>query len=183
MTQDLGAISGRFHPFHREHLDYARAALERCGVLLVGITNADPSHVAADPAGGGRHRAESNPFTYHERAEMIHLALEDAGVAPGRYRVVPCPLQRPELLPHYLPREAVHWVTLYDEEPWGARKLELLRGAGYRAEVLWQRPTKGITATRIRQRLRRGEPLDGLVAPPVARYLESIPDLAARLGP
>lgn len=177
-----GAICGRFHPFHREHLAYARAALERVEVLWVGLTNPEPAGHDADAAGGHRHRADANPFAFHERLEMVTGALLEDGVPAARFRVAPYPITRPAEVAHYVPADAVHFLTLYDEEPWGARKQEMLEAEGLRVEVLWSRPAKGMTSSEIRRRLVAGEPVDDLVPPFVAGYLAGLEGLAARLG-
>lgn len=38
MLPRYGMIHGRFQPFHNGHWQYARAALARCDVLIIGIT-------------------------------------------------------------------------------------------------------------------------------------------------
>lgn len=167
----LGCISGRFQPFHAEHLAYAIGALARCDLLYIGITNPDSASIQADEASDHRHTNEANPFPYHRRAEMIRAALIEAGVPSDRFRIVPLPLHHPERIPAYVPTEAIHWITVYDEEPWGDRKLGLLRDAGYEAEILWRRPTKGMTSTQVRGRLERGEDLGDLVPPAVQALL------------
>lgn len=167
----LGCVSGRFQPFHAEHLAYAIGALARCERLYVGITNPDPDAVRADQASGHRHTDAANPYPFHFRAEMIRAALLEAGVAEERFRIVPLSLHHPDRIRAYIPAQAIHWITVYDEEPWGDRKLTLLREAGYQAEILWRRPTKGMTSTQVRQRLQDGEDLGDLVPPAVKDLL------------
>lgn len=167
-----GCISGRFQPFHAEHLAYAIGALARCDVLYVGITNPDSDSVQADEASDHRHTDEANPYPFHLRSEMVRRALLEAGVPPERFRIVPLPLHHGQRIQAYVPRDAVHWITVYDEEPWGERKLVLLREAGYQAEILWRRPKKGITSTQVRGLLAHGEDLGDLVPPAVKALLE-----------
>ena len=121
-SYDLVAISGRFHPFHLEHLEYALKTLALGKFLYVGITNPDPSTQKADQKSSHRHLANENPFQYYERLEMIKLSLLEAGISEKRFSIVPCPMHQPEKLRAYMPKSAIQFITVYDEEPWGNRK-------------------------------------------------------------
>ncbi len=176
-----GCISGRFHPFHKEHLSYALAALEKVDFLYIGITNPDPTSLALDAASQHRHKLSANPFTFVERSDMIRLALQEARIDPSRFQIVPCPIHNESLLACYIPLDATQLVTSYEEEEWGERKIELLQKAGYSVEVLWKKPSKGITSTRIRDLLRTGSSVDEWVGRSVDQYLSEIPNLIPRL--
>jgi len=76
---------------------------------------------------------------------------------------VPLPINIPELWRHYVPLDAVFFLTIYDQ--WGRRKLDLLKSRGLKTDVLWERPPeeKGITAAKIRQLMIQGEPWEHLL--------------------
>ncbi|QZX99300.1 adenylyltransferase/cytidyltransferase family protein [Halobaculum rubrum] len=123
----VGHVHGRFQPFHDGHLAYCEWAAGECDELIVGITNADPGHVAAETADPDRDDPRNNPFRYHERHRMITAALSAAD--PGvPVRVLPFPINRPELWEHYAPADALHLLRVL--EPWHEVKADRLREHG-----------------------------------------------------
>lgn len=166
---DVGVVHGRFQPLHVGHLEYLLAGWRACEQLVVGITNPDPTTVVVEPTQPDRHLPESNPFTYYERYLMAEAALIGAGVHRDQFRIVPFPHSRPELLPSYVPRDAVHFLTVYDD--WGEEKLHRLGELGMKTHVLWRRTHKVTTGTEIRRLLAAGQPWQHLVPPGVAAVL------------
>jgi nicotinamide-nucleotide adenylyltransferase len=138
---------------------------------VVGVTNPDPRLTGEDPADPQRSRADANPLTYFERQQLVRAVLADAGVPLDDFTVTPFPINFPELWPHYAPRDAVYYLTIYDD--WGRRKLERFRQLGLTTEVLWERPPeqKGLRGSDVRARMARGEPWQHLVPPAVAELL------------
>ncbi|GAB4264056.1 nicotinate-nucleotide adenylyltransferase [Deferrisoma sp.] len=169
-----GVVHGRFQVFHTDHLAYLRAAWARCDHLVVGITNPDPWTTRADPADPARSRPEANPLTFYERYRIVQAVLLAEGLPAEAFCIVPFPVNFPERWGWYVPRDAVYFLTIYDA--WGERKLRLLRERGLRAEVLWRkRPEeKAITATRVREAIRRGEPWEHWVPPAAARAMRDL---------
>lgn len=168
----MGVIHGRFQVLHNDHLRYLLAGSERCGLLIIGITNPDPSHTRSDPADPRRSTQAANPLTYFERALLITHVLREAGVPPAQFLTVPFPINLPELYRYYVPLDAVFFLTVYDE--WGHRKLRLLKELGLRTEVLWERPPeqKGLSAAYVRRLMTDGQPWHHLVPPACAQLLE-----------
>ncbi len=168
----MGVIHGRFQVLHNDHLRYLLAGSERCRLLVIGITNPDPSLTRSDPADPHRSAPGANPLTYFERALLITHVLREAGVPAERFITVPFPINLPELCRYYVPLDAVFFLTVYDE--WGHRKLQLFQELGLRTEVLWERPTerKGLNATHVRRLMAGGRPWHHLVPPACARLLE-----------
>lgn len=167
----IGVVHGRFQPLHNDHLKFILVAFERAELMYVGITNPDTSLTAADSADSNRSQLSANPCTYYERLEMVRLALIDAGISQERFRVVPFPINFPELLPSYCPAQSVFFHTIYDA--WGDRKLELMQSAGLQVELLWKRPEteKGINASQIRKAIVANRPWQHMVPESVAQYL------------
>jgi nicotinamide-nucleotide adenylyltransferase len=129
----------------------------------VGISNPDPKLTGEDPADPGRSAPENNPFTYYERYRMVRAALMENGVPLEDFSTVPFPVNHPGLLRHYVPLEAVFYLTIYDD--WGRKKLSLFESLGLRCEVLWEKPPKdkGISATDLRKRIVRGQAWESMV--------------------
>lgn len=172
MPPRYGMIHGRFQPFHNGHLEYLRATCGRCETLIVGITNPDPTQIAQDETSPHRHRADANPFTFFERYRMIRDVLADEGIASERAMIIPFPVNFPDRWRHYLPPDVVHYVRVFSE--WEQTKVDRLREAGYRVEVLHPGATKAIEATEVRRRMNAGEPWEELVPPAVARVIREL---------
>jgi nicotinamide mononucleotide adenylyltransferase len=180
---EVGVIHGKFQIFHNDHLKYVQAGKSRCGHLVVGITNPDPTLTRSDPADPRRSEPVSNPLTYYERYVMVRQVLVGAGLEWGELSIVPFPVNMPELYQYYVPLDATFYLTIYDD--WGMRKLDLFHSAGLKTEVLWKRPLheKGLRACDIRRRMVSGEAWEHLVPPETARLMQlwSIPERMGRL--
>ena len=177
-----GVAHGRFQIVHNDHLNYILAAAERCRNLIVGITNSDPLHMKSEQADPNRSRPEANPLTFFERYCMLRAVLLEEGFEPSRFEIVPFPINHPEYGKHYVPAEAVFFLTIYDR--WGEEKLRRLQSAGFATEVLWQRTLdeKGISSTLVRQKILDGEEYSSLLPPTVCSLVKEW-DIAARLKP
>ncbi|MBU0516844.1 MAG: nicotinate-nucleotide adenylyltransferase [Proteobacteria bacterium] len=176
----VGVIHGRFQVFHNDHLKYVLAGADRCEHLYVGVTNPDPGFVEFDTANPERSQPENNPLTYFERYRMVFAALLAEGLAPADFSVVPLPINRPEFLRHYVPLDAVFFLTIYDG--WGEKKLAMFQEMGLETEVMWRRPAgeKGITGGQVRRLIREGGDWESLVPLAVAEIVREI-DLVTRL--
>ena len=175
-----GVIHGRFQVFHNDHLVYLLAGMEFSRHLVVGITNPDPLLTRSEHADPKRSDPAANPLTYFERYVMVRAVLEEAGIKSSRFSVVPFPINLPELYRHYVPLEALFFLTIYDD--WGKRKLEYFKSLGLKTHVLREisRDQKGLSATDIRHLMMHGGPWEALVPPSVA-YLMKKWDIPARL--
>lgn len=165
-TARVGVIHGRFQPLHAGHLEYLLAGKARCDLLVVGITNPDPAATVREDADLARGEAAANPCTFYERLVMVEAALTGSGVARDAFRIVPFPHGRPELLAHYAPRDAVYFLTVYDE--WGETKLRRFQRLGLRTDVMWRRDAKVTSGTELRERIGHRLPWEHLVPPAVA---------------
>ena len=164
-TSTVGHVHGRFQPFHEEHLAYATWAADHCDRLVVGITNADPSHTTREQADPKRHEPHHNPFHYHERHRMVRVATDIAVDTP--VEIMPFPINRPDLWSAYAPDGAVHFVNVL--EPWHEVKVRRLRDHGRRVET--KEGTRTISGTDIRERMAGGD----------ASWREDVPDAVARV--
>lgn len=166
----VGHVHGRFQPFHDGHLAYCEWAAGECDELLVGITNADPSHVAPEDADPDRSKPEHNPFRYHERARMVEAALADADLGVP-VRTLPFPINRPELWEHYAPADALHLLRVL--EAWHEVKAERLRERGRAVRTVEAERT--VSGTAIREAMAAGdEGWRGSVPEAVARVVDEV---------
>jgi cytidyltransferase-like protein len=170
MTYEVGVIHGRFQPLHFGHLEYLLAGADRCDLLIVGITNPDPSQVVQEETDTARGMAEANPCTYYERYVMVERALTEAGVARERLRIVPFPHGHPQRLRYYAPADAVYLMTIYDG--WGLSKLDRFHALGLRTDVMWKRDDKPISGSLVRSQIAAGHDWHNLVPPAVARTIK-----------
>jgi len=177
---EVGVIHGRFQVLHNDHLAYLLHGKSLCRQLIVGITNPDPSHMRLDSADPNRSLPETNPLTYYERHLLIKTVLAEAGVPLTDFSIVPLPINFPELFHHYVPTQAIYFLSIYDD--WGRRKKDLLEGLGLSVQVISDRPAaeKGQSASDIRRRIANDEPWTDLVPPAVSRLLGKF-DIQTRL--
>jgi cytidyltransferase-like protein len=166
----IAAVHGRFQPFHCGHLEYALRAYSLCDLLYIGITNSEPSHIRRDEASEHRHLPEANPFPFYVRMDMIIGSMIEAGASISKLRVVPFPINRPELITNYVPPTATHYVSVFDA--WGERKISILLANGYKA-VAWTDMAKLATGTAVRKDLDEGHEIQQSVPPYVATYLRA----------
>lgn len=154
----LGAVHGRFQPFHNGHLGYLLEALDRFSTVIVGITNPFPSGSYRDEATDPhRHRPENNPYDLFERVDMIALSCSQLRTPVlDRVRVVPFDVTGPRWLwPNTIPLGAVQVVVPH--EPWDEEKARRFSDFGYSVEFLETTPDR-LSATRVRSLIRAGDP-------------------------
>ncbi len=176
----VGVIHGRFQVVHMDHMRYLLAGKNCCDHLVVGVTNPDPLRTQFDQADPERGTLAANPLTYYERQQLLRCALEESGVPLSDFTLVPFPINTPELLCHYAPRDAAYFLTIYDA--WGQAKLQTFRALGLNVHVLWERPPekKGLSGKQVRQAILHGRPWEHMVPRSNAALLRKW-DIAARL--
>ncbi|MBU2550669.1 MAG: nicotinate-nucleotide adenylyltransferase [Proteobacteria bacterium] len=177
----LGVVHGRFQVLHYDHLKYILAAKANCRHLVVGITNPDPSLTRPEDADPSRNAPRSNPLTYFERYTLVRHVLAEKGLSWRDFSVTPLPISHPDLYRHYVPLDAVFFLTIYDD--WGRRKLERFQALGLKTRILWDKPIseKGITGTRVRTLMAGDGNWEDLVPPAAARLMKKW-DIPGRLA-
>lgn len=154
MHHAVGFIHGRFQVLHNDHLKYLLAGKALCDHLIVGITNPTPETTAEESANPARSDARNNPLTYEERETMIRAAFDESDIPEDTYSIVPFPICKPEMLAENAPKDAVYYLTIYDE--WGREKLRRLQSIGLQTHVMWEKDEseKGLNGTDIRAAIR-----------------------------
>lgn len=150
MLDAVGVVHGRFQLLHNDHVKYIMAGKKKCEHLIIGICNPDIEKTKYSAANPHRSQAFANPFSYFERYQMIKGTLIQLGVSPLTFDIVPFPINCPELIFNYAPRNARYYMTIYDA--WGYEKKQTLEKLGCDVEVLWNISIeqKGISGIDVR---------------------------------
>ncbi|MFZ5517397.1 MAG: nicotinate-nucleotide adenylyltransferase [Candidatus Zhuqueibacterota bacterium] len=169
----IGVIHGRFQPLHLGHMEYLLAGMKRVNYMYIGITNPDPTHTKEDKTALHRSSPSSNPLTYFERYNILQKALFDSGYSSSDFCIVPFPINIPELLHYYTPKEATYFITIYDE--WGEKKLYLLKSLNLKVEILWRREliSKPYSGHEIRCKILNDELWNHLVPISTFEYIKN----------
>lgn len=157
MKVPIGIVHGRFQLLHNGHInDVIVPAFERCEKLVIGLCNPEPELSAFDQANPHRSSEENNPFTFWERLRMFEDTLLEMGISRDRYEIVPFPINFPEKIKFYIPNEAPHFMTFYDE--WGKKKKEVLESLGYSVTVMKEMTleTRPMSGTELRAMIKNG---------------------------
>ncbi|WP_049971375.1 adenylyltransferase/cytidyltransferase family protein [Haladaptatus cibarius] len=165
----VGHIHGRFQPFHDGHLEYAKWASNNCDQLIIGITNADPSHIAEEVDDPKRHKLAHNPLKYYERKRIIEMAIEQSNIETA-FSISPFPINRPELWQYYIPQDVYHFILMLEE--WHETKVSRLRRHG--KEVKTKRKERDISGYEVRKKIATNAEWKDDVPNAVADELESI---------
>ena len=167
----IGIIHGRFQGLHIGHIEYLLSGLERCDKLIIGICNPDPSQTAYSKENPHRSQDKSNPFTYFERTEMIRDSLLELGIERSRFEIVPFPINYPQKIKYYVPKNATYFITIYDD--WGYAKKKELESLGYDVEVMWNKPIneKPTSGTEVRDKIFHDKEWKHLVPEAVYNYI------------
>ena len=135
--EKTGVVNGRFQVLHLKHMEYILAAKMRCRKLYIGLTNPDSLHTRESVNDENRSARSANPLTYFERYQMIRGAMKEFHVPESEYDILPFPINCPEYLLQYVPKDAVYYMGLCDE--WDEEKYKILRSLGLKVEILWRK--------------------------------------------
>jgi len=166
ITVRRGIFVGRFQPPHKGHIGAIKSILKKVHELVIIVGSSQYSHRL------------NNPFTTGERITMIRKALEEEGIEPPRYWIIPVPDVHLHMLwvsqiVGYSPK----FEVAYTNEPLTRR---LFIEAGFKVESVPFVKRKIYLATEIRKRMLNGENWEDLVPESVAHFIEEI-DGVARL--
>ena len=175
MKDTIGVIHGRFQGLHHGHIEYLLAGKNRCERLIIGITNylCNEKNDRISKMDSHRLNKNANPFTYFERMEMIRLAMLENKISESEFTIVPFPIEHPNLISNFAPKDATYYITIYDN--WGKEKLKMLKDLGLNVEVMWERSQteKPISGSLVREKILLKEDWEQLVPKSVADYIKS----------
>jgi cytidyltransferase-like protein len=149
MTHRVACFTGRFQPFHLQHLEVLSALSHNFDRIIIGVTNPDLSDLQEHNASLHRHTDEANPFSYESRVKIIQDSL--TGLAQTElieFEIIPFDLTAPESWK--VPAETVFAVRIFS--PWEKSKLALFSDQGFETLEL-PAPSKKLSASNIRQSL------------------------------
>jgi len=151
---------GRFQPFHLGHLEAVKHILNNASEVIIMIGSALQSHTL------------KNPFTSGERITMVRLALNEAGIDPAKYYIVPVPdLEIHGIWVSHVCSLVPEFDVVYSNEPLTRR---LFMEAGFTVEHVPFYRRAQCSATEIRDRMLKGKSWESLLPKAVARYVEKI---------
>ena len=159
-SSDTALYPGRFQPFHLGHLEAVKHVLGESSEIIMMIGSASQSHTL------------ENPFTAGERTSMIKLALDEAGVDPYRYFVIPVTdLQVHSIWVSHVCSFVPRFDVVYSNEPLTRR---LFIEAGFTVKPIPFFKRKTCSSTEIRKRMLRDSSWEELLPKSVARYIREI---------
>ena len=170
--EEKGIVYGRFQIPHLKHMEYILAAKMRCQVLYIGITFPDDMYVSDEESANYRIKKQANPLTYLERMEMLKDAILDFKVPRNEFEIVPFPIERPEYISQYIPKDGICYMSICDE--WTAKNERLFQHLGLKTETLWKRTegNKGVTGSQVRKLIQeKNEEWKNLVPRTVCEYV------------
>ena len=155
-----GVFVGRFQHFHNGHLKAVEGILREVDELVIVVGSSQYSH------------RMNNPFTSGERITMIRRALEEGGIHPSRYWIIPVPDTHVHMIwvsqvVGYTPK----FDVVYTNEPL-TRRLFIERGFKVKPVPFHEREI--YSATEIRKRILNGESWEELVPKGVAQVIKEI---------
>jgi len=151
---------GRFQPFHLGHLEAIKYILSNAKEVIIVVGSAQESHTL------------ENPFTAGERIYMIRLALNEIGVDPGRYYIIPViDLDIHGIWVSHVCSHVPKFDVVYSNEPLTRR---LFIESGFRVESIPFFKRELCSATEIRRRMLAGSSWEKLLPKSVAAYIKEI---------
>jgi cytidyltransferase-like protein len=151
MTHRVACFTGRFQPFHLQHLEVLSVLSHNFDRIIIGVTNPDLSDLQEHNASLHRHTDEANPFSYESRVKIIQDSLTgpvQADLMNVKFQIIPFDLTAPESWK--VPAETVFAVRIFS--PWEKSKLALFSDQGYETLEL-PAPVEKLSACDIRQSL------------------------------
>jgi nicotinamide-nucleotide adenylyltransferase len=149
MTQRVACFTGRFQPFHNQHLEVLSALSHKFDRIIIGITNPDVTNLQEHSASQHRHTDNANPFSFESRVEIIKDSIAGSPeLLAAEIEIIPFDLTSPESW--QVPSGTVFALRIFS--PWEASKLSLFTEHGFETLEL-PAPENKLSASDIRQSL------------------------------
>jgi len=155
-----GLFVGRFQPFHIGHVQVVKRLLKSVDELIIVVGSSQLSHEL------------DNPFTAGERITMIRYALDEEGIDPKDYYMIPVP----DVMAHATWVNQVIALTpsfsiVYSNEPLTRR---LFKEAGFKVENVPFYHRETYSATEVRRRMLNDGVWEELLPKTVAEYIKKM---------
>lgn len=151
---------GRFQPFHLGHLEAVKHILRNADEIIIVVGSAQESHTL------------ENPFTAGERAYMIRIALNEAGIDPAKYYIMPViDLDVHGIWVSHVCSYVPKFDVVYSNEPLTRR---LFIESGFKVESIPFFRRNVCSATEIRRRMLAGVSWEELLPKSVADFIKEI---------
>lgn len=149
MTQRVACFTGRFQPFHNQHLEVLSALSHEFDRIIIGVTNPDIENLSEHVASLHRHTDAANPFPYESRVQIIKDSISElTDLNNLEIEIIPFDLTQPDSWT--VPADTVFALRIFSV--WEASKLDLFTGQGFEVLELPAPATK-ISASDIREKL------------------------------
>jgi len=148
MTQRVACFTGRFQPFHLQHLEVLSVLSHKFERIIIGVTNPDLEDLQAHSASSHRHTDGANPFLFDARVEIINdsiAGIQKTDLNNVEIDIVPFDLTKPDSW--RVPAETVFAVRIFS--PWEASKVSLFTEQGFETLQL-PAPKDKLSASDIR---------------------------------
>ena len=152
----VGLFIGRFQPLHYGHLRMIKDIAAKVDHLIIGLGSPD-----AKPSC-------KNPFTAHERKEMIARAAREIGLKKYEVREIPDTGKDVDWIAS-LKKAAPSFTMAWSGSEWVLRVL-----AEHRLPVTRIKEFPGLSGTKIRRHIVQGQPWLTYVPLSIRRYLKEI---------
>ncbi|MBS7640151.1 MAG: nicotinamide-nucleotide adenylyltransferase [Candidatus Bathyarchaeia archaeon] len=151
---------GRFQPFHLGHLEAIKYILSKANEIIIVVGSSQESHTL------------ENPFTAGERIYMIKLALNEVGIDPSKYYIIPvADLDIHSLWVSHVCSQVPKFDVVYSNEPLTRR---LFIESGFRVESIPFYKRDICSATEIRRRMLLDQNWEELLPKSVASFIKEI---------
>lgn len=151
---------GRFQPFHLGHLEAVKHILRNAEEIIIVVGSAQESHTL------------DNPFTAGERAYMIRIALNEAGIDPAKYYIIPViDLDVHGIWVSHVCSYVPKFDVVYSNEPLTRR---LFIESGFKVEPIPFFKRNVCSATEIRRRMLANANWEELLPKSVVNFIKEI---------
>lgn len=147
MNSGAVCFTGRFQPFHKQHLEVVEAVRNEYARIIIGITNPDLTNLSQHAESAHRHTDTANPFDFAARREIVLASLRDL----PEVEVIPFDLETPKSW--QVPAETTFAIRIFSS--WEFSKQKLFESNGYRTRLL-DPPGHKLSASSIREQLMAG---------------------------
>lgn len=152
-------LIGRFQPLHLGHISVLKDALQKFDSVLICIGSSN------------KFRTLENPFTVGERHAMFKHTLDELGVSPSSYRVIPIPDfgDDKKWLQHLL-KTCPNFETVIS----GNQKVREIFQQDRTKKVLKPQKKYRISSTEVREAIIKNQTLDKYTSKAVISFLNKI---------